>query len=213
MQHIDVNSGGSASATAMFSTLTSGSAECLNMLLKDERTDIDQHDKKKRNVFSFACEMGQAALVQAFIAHGRVDMNSCDADDMTPLMWAVIARQEAVVDILLERGGAFDMKLQDNQHRNAIALAAWKSTPEFMEKLLNVGPECAFHKHEDGYAPFEWSLDHPEKPDNAKVFLRMFPKEFEGVAGLSMFKYALSWGAVKIAQLLSRSMHSMLMCR
>jgi ankyrin repeat protein len=202
MYHVDVNVGGSTSTSALFCTITSGSVECLNLLLKDERTNVDQRDKKGRNILALACELGHVALVQAFIDSGEIDLNSRDVDQRTPLMWAVNGRQKAVVDLLSEKYGVVDMKLQDEQGRNAANFAAWKSTPEILERLLDVDPECALHTDKEGYTAFEWSLDPPEKPDNAEVFLRKFPRAFEGVAGLRMFGYALKWGAVKVAQLL-----------
>jgi ankyrin repeat protein len=133
MKHADISSGRSTSTSALFCPLASGSAECLDMLLKDERTNMGQRDK---------------------------------------------------------------------QGRNAVLYAAWKSAPEILEILLDVNPEYAFQKDKDGYTAIEWTLDPPEKPANAEVLLRRFPKEFEGEAGLALFNYAMEWGAVKIAQLL-----------
>jgi hypothetical protein len=95
-----------------------------------------------------------------------------------------------------------NMGQRDKQGRNAVLYAAWKSAPEILEILLDVNPEYAFQKDKDGYTAIEWTLDPPEKPANAEVLLRRFPKEFEGEAGLALFNYAMEWGAVKIAQLL-----------
>jgi ankyrin repeat protein len=189
-------------AAPLFCTLVSGSSQCLKLLLDDKRTDVTQLDWDERSLLSLACEQGRTDLVKTIVADGRIELNAQDDRGRTPLMYAVAKRRKDIVDFLLQQKQAIDVQVRDFRGRNALSLAASTSTPEIFERLLDADESCASVECKEGFTSVEWTLDPPESPGNAKVLLRRIPEKFEAEAGLKLFAYALSWGAVEIATLL-----------
>jgi ankyrin repeat protein len=70
--------------------------EILNILITDERFDLNQELDNYGTIFSFACSGGHSKVVEKFINNERVDVNK-----MAPLNYACLNNHIEVVKILI----------------------------------------------------------------------------------------------------------------
>ncbi|KAK8240503.1 hypothetical protein HDK90DRAFT_186595 [Phyllosticta capitalensis] len=78
----------------------SGNPKCLNTIIDSELFDIHQRTRQGRNVLSLAAQEGQIAKINVLLSE-RVDLNTRDNSNRTPLYWAIQSRSSAAVEVLL----------------------------------------------------------------------------------------------------------------
>lgn len=189
-------------ATALFWAVAASSEEAVRLLLADARTDKSHVDFKGRNAMSWASEYGQFRIVEMLAFHSAVSTHEKDVCGRTALTYAVKSQSLDVIKFLLCHGRA-DVSQKDNAGRNAISWAAQSSNTEVLELLMKRNHQYANVADANGWTPLAWTLDPPERIRNARFLLRYIAKDLDSRSCLAMFSLASSWGAFKVAQLLT----------
>ena len=81
-----------------------------------------------------SCRCGQASVVEFFLAQG-VDVNARDSYSRSPLTWAVVGRQAAIVELLLKQNG-IDLNSPDSYSSSPLSQAVQKDDIAVVELLL-----------------------------------------------------------------------------
>jgi ankyrin repeat protein len=198
---VDVNLPDRLGATPLTWAVSVGSLPIVRQLLRDSRTRSDCLDSTQRTALSWACEYGFKDIVRLLVRTQRGQTNQVDAHGRTPLIYAAMSQHLDVVDYLIHIGGC-DLSWQDREGRNAISWAAQQSDVRILERLLKKNPLCAGAKDLNGWGPFAWTMDPPERLTNALTLLSHVPEACYDGSGLEMFALAISWQSFGIARLL-----------
>lgn len=78
-------------------------AEVVGVLIKSG-ADVNAVDDSKATSVSLAARTGSVDALKLLLSSDEIDLNTGDVLGVTPLMWATIRNQEAIVRLLLEVG-------------------------------------------------------------------------------------------------------------
>ena len=89
---------------------------------------------KQRGLTSYIAERGNEVILAFLYASGKLDVNSRDRHNRTPLSWAASNEREAVAKLLLEKGAELETK--DKYNRTPLLWAAHNGHEAVVKLLL-----------------------------------------------------------------------------
>jgi hypothetical protein len=111
---------------------------------------------RHRSVSSHVAEQGDEVMLTFLYALGKLDVESKDRFDRTPLSWAAEKGHEAVVKLLLEKGA--DLEAKDKSGgRTPLLWAAEKGHEAVVKLLLEKGAELEAKDKDGGRTPLLWA--------------------------------------------------------
>ncbi|KAJ9150773.1 Ankyrin repeat domain-containing protein 50 [Pleurostoma richardsiae] len=134
----------------------SGHLDAVEVLLLEERTDINMRGRSGRTALSFACGNGHLDVIEALLKRYDNRPDEPDNAGWTPLFWAVGGGHTRVISRLLEHSSV-DINHRDKDGRTIASWAAGDGMSALLEHLLkttNVDPNVA-DKH--GRSPLSWA--------------------------------------------------------
>ncbi|HYD19288.1 MAG TPA: ankyrin repeat domain-containing protein [Patescibacteria group bacterium] len=102
-----------------------------------------------------AAKAGDVAILDALLAHPRVDVNARDEDVTSPLMEAARAGHPTIIEKLIAKGA--DHALTDKHHRNALMMAAHNNKPDAIRMLLKKGANANAQTEDGGYTALHFA--------------------------------------------------------
>jgi len=112
-----------------------GHKEVVQLLLKQERVEVNSNDTLASTPLSLAVINGHEAIVQLLLQQEGVEVNAEDGDGRTPLPWAAIRGHEAVVRLLLQHEGV-DVNAKVDEGLTPLSLAAEQGHEAVVRLLL-----------------------------------------------------------------------------
>lgn len=99
--------------------------EAAKVVLSQAKPDLSQTDAAGRNALHLACKVGSVEMVELLAGKRGIDMKAADAEGMTPMAYAIAARQSRIVEILHEKNKAtISGKVQFTDYGGSPYLAA-----------------------------------------------------------------------------------------
>jgi ankyrin repeat protein len=132
--------------------ITSSASQVLFVDLKQwlMGSQYSQQFRERFQGVHFAAYFGLTDIVKLLIGTGKVDVDSKDSGDQTPLSWAALKGHEAIVKLLLETGKV-DVDSKDSwAGRTPLSWAAEKGHEAVVKLLLETGKVAADSKDSDG---------------------------------------------------------------
>lgn len=188
-------------ATPIFWAVWANSVAAVRLLMRDTRVRQDHLDVHQRSALSWACEYGFADTVALLVNSKWTGTDTGDDRGRTPLMYAAISGCLEAVTSLVGRGRV-DVSRLDKEGRNALSFAAQQADPRVLEYLLAKDPSGVNQRDRNGWTPFAWTLDPPERLANAATLLPHLPPSFWHDESLDMFFLSVNWESFDVAGLL-----------
>ncbi|XP_050399725.1 uncharacterized protein LOC126816929 isoform X4 [Patella vulgata] len=137
---IDINNTCDLGRTAMFYCIKSDiqPIEKLELLIS-YGAKLDVKDKDGNSILHVACEYGCVETVKLLLNTGRVDIESMDNDDETPILLAMRSRHQPVekLELLISYGAKLDVKYTFGD--SLLHAACMIGCVETVKRLLNTG--------------------------------------------------------------------------
>jgi ankyrin repeat protein len=111
---------------------------------------------RRKSLFCHLAEQGNEIILTFLCAAGKLDVESRDRRDRTPLLWAVEKGHEALVKLLLEKGA--NLEFQDKSGQTPLSLAARKGHEAIVKLLLEKGSNLET-QDESGQTPLSWAAE------------------------------------------------------
>jgi hypothetical protein len=105
----------------------------------------------RRSIFSHVAELGDGVILAFLCALGRLDLESKDRYNSTPLFWAAKNGHEAMLEPLLEKGA--DLESKDNDGRTPLSWAAENGHEAMLKLLLDKGASLESKDRWYGWTP------------------------------------------------------------
>ncbi|XP_071098532.1 serine/threonine-protein phosphatase 6 regulatory ankyrin repeat subunit B-like [Haliotis cracherodii] len=131
LPHSDINSRGDHGRTAVMNAAWSGQSHIFKFL-ESQNVDLELADDYKDTVLHFACEGGDAAIVEHLLP--TVDLNSRGRNGRTPVMIAAQCGNRELFTLLVSKD--VDLTLTDDYNNNILHLACQGGNRLIIEHLL-----------------------------------------------------------------------------
>lgn len=89
-----------------------------------------------RNALHWACIGGHVEAVK-FLVEQKIDINSCDRDNVSPIIFAAMFRRYSIVPVLIEHGA--DVKRCDRLHASALHYASFHGSSTVATQVIRAG--------------------------------------------------------------------------
>jgi ankyrin repeat protein len=150
----------STGRNALHFAADAGSVDCLAILLRDRRLDLDARDKQGRTALFLAALSGHDEFVSVLLGTGqKVVIDAKDKDGLTPLWWASRHGHDKVVEVLLETGRA-EIEVQDKSGRSPLSQAAEHGHEKVVQLLIETGKAKVDVKDKNGSTPLSHAVEN-----------------------------------------------------
>lgn len=149
--------------TPLTAASRNGHLYCVQVLLRDARTDINTKARYGATALSRACGAGYVEIVEALLNRQDCNVNAADWDNHTALMWAVKGGEIGSVELLIQHIHRLDINHRDKTGRTAVSLAAGDASSSksviILEQLMALkrhGIDLNL-KDNQGRSPLSWA--------------------------------------------------------
>lgn len=143
-----------------------------------------------------AVENDSVRAVQRLLQQGQ-DPNAADEHGQTPLVAALKAESDGVVDVLL-RHPSLQPDLANRAGETPLMMAALRARVDWMQRLLALGAPL----QREGWTPLHYAASSPEVPPVALLLERGAPIDAVSPIGTTPLMMAARYGAIDAASLL-----------
>lgn len=112
--------------------------------------------RRASQAIHYAAKMQQPHIARELLSRG-IDVNSCDGDGMTPLLYAVLKSNDELIDMFMSKGA--DWKVQDRQGRNIVYIASNTQRLDLITRFIELGcdPNATTVKGRTALAKTAWT--------------------------------------------------------
>ncbi|KAE8140150.1 ankyrin repeat-containing domain protein [Aspergillus pseudotamarii] len=158
---LDVNFKDTQGRTALACAVDEHREVAVEALLKAPDIEVDCHDMHGQTPFAMAARLGEIGILKKLLDSGA-NIGSEDIQQMTPLAWAVMERQQNVVKFLLDLPG-IGVDQPNSDGRTPFSLAAEQGLVPIMQLLLE--KQADPHQVDDhGHTAFWWFFKRRDGP-------------------------------------------------
>ena len=166
--------------TPLLEAAFSGCVQCLNRLQLDGRSDFTRHDKRRRNILSYAACTDSVASVDMVLKNlAPEEAQSSDSSGRNAISYAAERSILPIVKRLWR--SQISVSQRDESGRNAIswavnrpsAVARKDEENTVLQFLVGKCPQGADEKDNSGWAPLAWTLDLPGDLTSVKILVEV----------------------------------------
>lgn len=128
-------------------------------------TDVNAEDIKKRTALTRACFKSILEIVKILLDSGEADINIKDSDYETPLIFASMAGDTNIVELLLKYDQQIDINAIDRWGMNALMCACHRDHVRIVNLLLEHGADPNIANQRPGYTALTYAIDQ----DNIQI--------------------------------------------
>ena len=153
---------------------------------------------------------GNQEYVKLFIERG-INVNLKTDNDLTPLMWATITRQAAIVDLLLANKA--DVQMQDRDGYSALMWAIRYGHTEIVRTLMKAGASIQQKERNFGWTPLFLAAYYGDSETTAALIQAGADIQLKDYKGWTALMLAQSMGNPEIVRLLRQEGASEWLCQ
>lgn len=117
-----------------------GHESIAEILLREEKDSVNDENIMKKRALIFAAQMGYQVIARSLLEKGA-DSAVKDADGLTPLHWAAMQGDKAMVELLIKKGKA-SINALDHLRRTALCHAVRSGRAAVLGTLLQNGADA-----------------------------------------------------------------------
>lgn len=161
----------------------------VEMLIADERVNVNFRGKGGRTAISLAAGNGHLELVNVLLGHNAIEVDMADFSQWTALFWAVGGNFSAIVHLLVADGRT-DVNHTDKEGRTAFSWAAGDGMLDLVKYFMTIPQVHADLKDGMGRTALSWAAGNGH-PDVVRLLARSKHVDISGKDGEG--RNAISW--------------------
>eukprot|EP00929_Paragymnodinium_shiwhaense_P066187 TRINITY_DN3316_c0_g1_i1.p1 TRINITY_DN3316_c0_g1~~TRINITY_DN3316_c0_g1_i1.p1 ORF type:complete len:1645 (-),score=353.56 TRINITY_DN3316_c0_g1_i1:5-4939(-) len=196
----DVNTRAADSQTALQISITRGSREIAEALLKHPGCEVDAGDSRGRTVLVTALTAGLYDMVR-LVLDARCNVDARDRGGAAPILHATAVSQPDICDLLLERrADANAIDPADGSHVIHVAFAT--RNVHFIKALLSAGADCQVPHPRDQRAPLHFAAAYRMTQVASSLLLMKAEVDVRSNIGDTPLRLATQVGDLEMVQML-----------
>jgi ankyrin repeat protein len=191
--------------TPPFWSISGKHLNVLEMLVADDRVNVNHVDRSGRNILSWAASAGELELVKYLINLERLRAGETDRNGRTSLSWAA-GNGHLETTIHLRRTQRIDLCQMDKDGRNALSWACSGCHYKVVEYLIKHDPKGADQEDVDGWTPLAWAL-FSQAPKTVQTLLDsgLVDVNKKDKGGRSALAWAANYGYSGVVEILLKT--------
>ncbi|ORX84083.1 ankyrin [Anaeromyces robustus] len=126
--------------------------ELIELIKSGRKADVNMNEHLKYSLFFVVVCIGDIEKVKILLKSSRININWKDPSGKTPLMIAIIKKQEEIIELLLKQS-KINVNIKDNEGNTALTYAAMYSSSDIIYQLLEYKKISINTQNNFGYTP------------------------------------------------------------